>query len=85
MAELHSMRRDNECIDQFPARTPPHFTHRLHYVIVQGRGGSQCGAGKAVWYVRNTDERIEDMYNRGGRLCKAAAMATRTTLEEIRF
>jgi aminobenzoyl-glutamate utilization protein B len=62
------------------------YTHRLHYVVVEGGEAPNVVPDKAsVWYyVRNTDERIEDMYERVVNCAKGAALATGTTLEEVR-
>jgi len=62
------------------------YTHRMHYVIVKGGEAPNVVPDKAsVWYyVRNTDERLEDMYNRVVKCAEGAALATGTTLEEIR-
>jgi len=64
-----------------------HYTHRLHYVVVQGGEAPNVVPDKAqVWYyVRNTDERLEDMYDRVVNCAKGAALATGTTLEDIRI
>jgi aminobenzoyl-glutamate utilization protein B len=64
-----------------------HYTHRLHYVVVQGGEAPNVVPDKAsVWYyVRNTDERIEDMWNRVVNCAKAAALATDTELSEVRI
>jgi aminobenzoyl-glutamate utilization protein B len=63
-----------------------HYTHRMHYVIVKGGEAPNVVPDKAsVWYyVRNTDERLEDMYNRVVDCAKGAALASGTTLEDIR-
>jgi aminobenzoyl-glutamate utilization protein B len=63
-----------------------HFTHRLHYVILDGGEAPNVVPDRAsVWYyVRNTDERIEDMYQRVINCARAAALATDTELSEIR-
>jgi len=62
------------------------YTHRLHYVIVSGGEAPNVVPDKAsVWYyVRNTDESVEEMYERVVNCAKGAALATGTTLEEIR-
>ncbi|TFH33090.1 MAG: M20/M25/M40 family metallo-hydrolase, partial [Bacteroidia bacterium] len=64
-----------------------HFTHRMHYVIIEGGEAPNVVPDRAsVWYyVRNTDERIEDMYERVVNCAKAAALASGTTLEEIKI
>lgn len=58
------------------------YTHRLHYVITEGGEAPNVVPDKAsVWYyVRNTDERVEDMYRRVVNCAKAAALATDTEL-----
>jgi len=63
-----------------------HYTHRLHYVIMEGGEAPNVVPDRAsVWYyIRNTDERIEGMYERVVNCAKAAALATGTELEEIR-
>lgn len=63
-----------------------HYTHRLHYVIMEGGEAPNVVPDKAsVWYyVRNTDERIQEMYDRVVNCAKGAALATGTELEEIK-
>lgn len=63
-----------------------HYTHRLHYVIMEGGEAPNVVPDKAsVWYyVRNTDDRIKEMYDRVVNCAKGAALATGTDLEEIR-
>ncbi len=58
------------------------ITHRLHYVILQGGEAPNVVPDRAsVWYyVRNTDERLEEMYRRVVDCAKAAALATGTEL-----
>ncbi len=60
-----------------------HYTHRLHYVITEGGEAPNVVPDKAsVWYyVRNTDERIEEMYQRVINCAKGAALATETILD----
>ncbi|MFC2097483.1 amidohydrolase [Bacteroidota bacterium] len=62
------------------------YTYRLHYVITEGGEAPNVVPDKAsVWYyVRNTDERVEDMYRRVINCAKAAALATDTELVNIR-
>lgn len=62
------------------------YTHRLHHVVLQGGEAPNVVPDKAsVWYyVRNTDERLEDMYERVVNCAKGAALASGTTLESIR-
>jgi aminobenzoyl-glutamate utilization protein B len=63
-----------------------HFTQRMHYVITEGGEAPNVVPDKAsVWYfIRNTDERVEDMYDRVVNCAKAAALATDTELTDIR-
>ncbi len=60
--------------------------HRLHYVVVDGGEAPNVVPAKAsVWYyIRNTDEELESMYERVVDCAKAAALATGTELAEIR-
>lgn len=62
------------------------YTHRLHYVITAGGEAPNVVPDKAtVWYyVRNSDDRIEDMYERVLNCAKGAALATGTELVEVR-
>jgi aminobenzoyl-glutamate utilization protein B len=61
------------------------YTYRMHYVITEGGEAPNVVPDRAsVWYfIRNTDERIEDMYKRVIDCAKGAAMATGTTLDTI--
>jgi len=63
------------------------YTQRMHYVITEGGEAPNVVPDKAtVWYyVRNTDGRIEDMYNRVVDCAKGAALATGTELAEIKI
>jgi aminobenzoyl-glutamate utilization protein B len=63
-----------------------HYTYRMHYVILEGGEAPNVVPDKAsVWYyVRNTDERIEDMYEKVINCAKASALATGTELFKIR-
>ncbi len=62
------------------------YTQRMHYVITEGGEAPNVVPDRAsVWYyIRNTDERIEDMYDRVVKCAEGAALATGTTLDEIR-
>ena len=53
------------------------LSHRLHYVVIDGGEAPNVVPDKArVWYyVRNTDERLEDMYKRVVDCAKAGALA----------
>jgi aminobenzoyl-glutamate utilization protein B len=63
-----------------------HYSSRMHYVILEGGQVPNVVPDKAsVWYyVRNNDERIEEMYERVVNCAKAAALATGTELEQVR-
>lgn len=63
-----------------------HFTHRMHYVIPNGGEAPNVVPDSAsVWYfIRNTDERLQAMYERVLNCAKAAALATETELAEVR-
>lgn len=64
-----------------------HISYRLHYVITEGGEAPNVVPDKAaVWYyVRNTDERIEDMFKRVVNCAKAAALATDTRLDTVQI
>jgi aminobenzoyl-glutamate utilization protein B len=63
------------------------YTYRMHYVIVRGGEAPNVVPDKAsVWYfIRNSDERLEDMYKRVLNCAKAGALATGTELSDIRI
>src|SRR5262245_13408614 len=63
-----------------------HFTHRMHYVIPRGGEAPNVVPDKAsVWYyLRGTDERMTDIFERVVNCAKGAALATGTTLAEVR-
>ncbi len=62
------------------------YTYRMHYVIVGGGEAPNVIPDKAsVWYfIRNSDERLEDMYERVLNCAKAGALATGTELSKVR-
>ncbi len=62
------------------------YTHRLHYVIMNGGEAPNVVPDQAsVWYyVRNSDDKLEEMYERLVNCAKAAALATGTELADIR-
>ena len=62
------------------------YTHRLHYVIIEGGEAPNVVPDKAsVWYyVRNSDRTVEETYGRVVNCAKAAALATETELVSIR-
>jgi len=63
-----------------------HYTHRMHYVILDGGQAPNVVPDKAsVWYfVRETDGRVQDMYERVINCAKGAALATGTELSEVK-
>jgi aminobenzoyl-glutamate utilization protein B len=63
------------------------YTYRMHYVIIKGGEAPNVVPDKAsVWYfIRNSDERLEDMYERVLNCAKAGALATGTELSDVRI
>jgi aminobenzoyl-glutamate utilization protein B len=63
-----------------------HFSCRMHYVITDGGGAPNVVPDRAqVWYfLRSSDERLVEMYERVINCAKGAALATGTELAEIR-
>lgn len=61
------------------------YTYRLHYVITEGGEAPNVVPDKAsVWYyIRNTDERLAEMYGRVLDCAKGAALASGTTLDTV--
>ena len=61
--------------------------YRMHYVITEGGQAPNVVPDRAsVWYyVRNSDERVEEMYERVLNCAKAGALASGTELAEVRF
>lgn len=61
------------------------YTHRIHYVITEGGEAPNVVPDKAsVWYyVRNTDERIEDTFKRVSDCARGAALASGTELDTV--
>jgi len=59
------------------------YTYRLHYVITEGGEAPNVVPDKAsVWYyIRNTDERLEEMYKRVLDCAEGAATASGTMLD----
>jgi aminobenzoyl-glutamate utilization protein B len=64
-----------------------YYTYRMHYVIVEGGEAPNVVPDKAsVWYyIRNSDERVEQMYERVLNCAKAGALASGTELSEVRI
>jgi aminobenzoyl-glutamate utilization protein B len=62
------------------------LSQRMHYVILEGGEAPNVVPDKAsVWYyVRNTDERLEDMYERVVNCAKAGALAAGVELASMR-
>jgi aminobenzoyl-glutamate utilization protein B len=62
------------------------YSYRMHYVIIEGGEAPNVVPDKAsVWYfVRNSDERLEQMYERVVNCAKAGALATGTELAKPR-
>jgi aminobenzoyl-glutamate utilization protein B len=61
------------------------YTYRLHYVVTEGGEAPNVVPDRAsVWYyIRNTDDRLEEMFKRVVDCAKGAAMATGTSLDTI--
>lgn len=61
------------------------YTHRLHYVVTEGGEAPNVVPDRAsVWYyIRNTDERLEEMYARVLDCAKGAALASGTLLDSV--
>jgi len=62
------------------------LSHRLHYVVLEGGEAPNVVPDRAsVWYyVRNTDERLEEMYQRVVNCAQAGALASGTELASAR-
>jgi aminobenzoyl-glutamate utilization protein B len=63
------------------------YTERMHYVVTEGGEAPNIVPDKAsVWYyIRNTDDRLEEMYKRVLDCARGAALATGTTLDTVTF
>jgi aminobenzoyl-glutamate utilization protein B len=63
------------------------LAHRLHYVIREGGEAPNVVPDRAsVWYfVRNSDDRVEEMYEKIVNCARAAALATGTELQNVRL
>ena len=61
------------------------YTYRMHYVVTEGGEAPNVVPDKAsVWYyIRNTDERLEETYKRVLDCAKGAALATATELDSV--
>ena len=61
------------------------YTYRMHYIILEGGEAPNVVPDKAsVWYyVRNTDERLEETYKRVVDCAKGAALASGTELDTV--
>lgn len=62
------------------------YAARMHYVITEGGEAPNVVPDRAsVWYyIRNTDDRLEEMYSRVKDCAKGAALATGTELDTIK-
>jgi len=63
-----------------------HFASRMHYVITAGGEAPNVVPDRAqVWYfLRNSDDQVQEMYERVVNCAKGAALATGTELAEVR-
>ncbi len=61
------------------------YTYRLHYVITEGGEAPNVVPDRAsVWYyIRNTDDRLDEMYQRVLDCAKGAALSSGTTLDTV--
>ncbi|MEI6050087.1 MAG: amidohydrolase [Bacteroidota bacterium] len=61
------------------------YTYRLHYVITEGGEAPNVVPDRAsVWYyIRNTDDRLEEMYKRVLDCARGAALASATILDTV--
>jgi aminobenzoyl-glutamate utilization protein B len=61
------------------------YTYRMHYVVTEGGDAPNVVPEKAsVWYyIRNTDDRLGEMYKRVLDCAKGAALATGTSLDTV--
>jgi len=62
-----------------------YYTYRMHYVIINGGQAPNVVRDRAsVWYfLRNSDDRIEEMYDKVVNCAKGAALATGCELDKI--
>jgi aminobenzoyl-glutamate utilization protein B len=62
------------------------YTYRMHYVITEGGEAPNVVPDRAsVWYyIRNSDDTVEEMYERVMNCAKAGALATGTELSRVR-
>ena len=63
------------------------YTYRMHYVITEGGEAPNVVPDRAsVWYyIRDTDERLEEMFGRVKDCARGAAIASGTTLDTVRI
>ena len=61
------------------------YTYRMHYVVTEGGEAPNVVPDKAsVWYyIRNTDDRLEEMYQRVLDCARGAALASGTALDTV--
>jgi aminobenzoyl-glutamate utilization protein B len=63
------------------------YTYRMHYVITEGGEAPNVVPDRAsVWYyIRNTDDRLEEMYKKVLDCARGAALATQSELDTARI
>jgi aminobenzoyl-glutamate utilization protein B len=63
------------------------YTYRMHYVITEGGEAPNVVPDRAsVWYyIRNTDDRLEEMYKKVLDCARGAAIATQSELDTARI
>lgn len=63
------------------------YTYRMHYVVLEGGEAPNVVPDRAkVWYyIRNSDERVEEMYEKVLNCARAGALATGAELAEVRI
>jgi aminobenzoyl-glutamate utilization protein B len=61
------------------------YTYRMHYIITEGGGAPNIVPDKAtVWYyLRNTDDQLEEMFKRVVDCARGAALASGTVLDTV--
>jgi len=61
------------------------YTYRMHYIITEGGGAPNIVPDRAtVWYyLRNTDDRLEEMFKRVVDCARGAVLASGTVLDTI--
>jgi aminobenzoyl-glutamate utilization protein B len=61
------------------------YTYRMHYIITEGGGAPNIVPDRAtVWYyLRNTDDQLEEMFKRVVDCARGAALASGTVLDTV--